>query len=79
MTSIIVLNVMMVLLGAVAASPLVPVSVLSEVVSFLHTNIGITTPPPEKARVVVLFWIGATIVLVDGLFFLLVYLMLTIK
>ena len=75
MIGIVAFNMLMVLLGAAAASPLVPLQPLSDALSYLHTTIGITTPPPEKVRMVAMIWVGSVIVLVDGLLFLLVSLM----
>jgi len=71
---VIVFNVFMVLLGLSVASPAVPAKVLNNMLGYLHTTIGITTPPPERARMVMLIWIVSTILLVDALLFLLVFL-----
>lgn len=75
MIGIAAFNLVIVLLGAAAASPLISTEVLSDMLSYLHTTIGITTPAPDKVRMVALIWLGAMIVLVDGLLFLLVFLM----
>jgi hypothetical protein len=79
MTSLVLFNVAMVALGIGVATPLVPARLLSDMLGYVHTTIGITTPGPDKVRMVVLIWIGSTIVLVDGLLFLLVYLMRVVQ
>ena len=72
---VIAFNIVMVLLGIAVASQVVPEKMLSNMLGYLHTTIGITTPPPERVRIVVLIWLGSMLILVDGLLFLLVFLM----
>ena len=79
MIGIVAFNLVMILLGAAVAFAIVPARPLSDALSHLHTTIGITAPAPEKARTVVLIWIGATILLVDGLLFLLVFLLSVVR
>jgi hypothetical protein len=74
MIGVVAFNVLMVLLGIGVASPLVPVKLLNDVLGYLHTIIGITTPAPDKVRMVVLIWVASLIVIVDGLLLLLVVL-----
>jgi hypothetical protein len=74
MIGVVAFNAFMLLLGLGVASPLVPVKPLSDMLGYLHTTIGITTPAPGKVRIVVLIWIASLILLVDGLLFLLVFL-----
>jgi hypothetical protein len=74
MIGVIAFNVVMVLLGLAVASPMLPVKLLGNMLGYLHTTIGITTPAPDKVRMVALIWIAAVIVLVDGLLLLLVIL-----
>jgi hypothetical protein len=74
MTGVIVFNVVMVLLGLGVASRVVPEKLLSDLLGYLHTTIGITTPSPDKVRMVVLIWIASLILIVDGLLALLVFL-----
>ena len=74
MVGVVVFNVLTVLLGIAVASPVVPVKLLSDVLGYLHTIIGITTPAPDKVRMVALIWVASVIVIVDGLLLLLVVL-----
>lgn len=74
MTGIVAFNVAMIVLGAVVASGIVSASFMSNALLWLHGMIGITSPAPDKARVYALIWIGSTLAIVDGLLFLLVFL-----
>ena len=74
MIGVIVFNVIMVLLGFAVASPVVPAKLLSNTLGYLHTTIGITTPAPDKVRLVVVIWIASIIIIVDGMLLLLVFL-----
>jgi hypothetical protein len=71
---IIAFNAGMFLLGAVVATGLVSAARLEAMLFWLHGIVGITSPPPEKARVFALVWIALTLVMVDGLLSLLVFL-----
>ncbi|MBZ5656927.1 MAG: hypothetical protein LAO56_16810 [Acidobacteriia bacterium] len=73
MIGVVVFNVLLVLLGCAVASPVVPAKLLSNILGYLHTTIGITTPGPDKIRMVALIWIASLIVIVDGMLFLLVF------
>jgi len=74
MIGVVAFNVLMVLLGIAVASPVVPVKRLGDLLGYLHTIIGITTPAPDKVRMVALIWVASLIVIVDGLLLLLVVL-----
>lgn len=74
MIGIIAFNVLMVLLGVGVASQVVPTKVVSDALYVLHNTVGVTTPPPDKVRMVALIWIGSVIVIVDGLLLLFVFL-----
>jgi hypothetical protein len=74
MIGVVVFNVVMVLLGLSVAKSLVPAKLLSDMLGYLHTAIGITTPASDEVRMVVLIWIGSVIIIVDGLLLLLVFL-----
>jgi energy-converting hydrogenase Eha subunit C len=69
---IIAFHVLMLLLALGVATQLIPVSLVSNFLGYVHNTIGITTPPMEKVKTIALIWIGATIVIVDGCLFLLV-------
>jgi hypothetical protein len=74
MTGVIIFNVVTIALGGAVAAGLVPNPRLSGMLQWLHSIIGITPPVAEKARLFALIWIASTIVLVDGLLFMLVFL-----
>jgi hypothetical protein len=74
MIGVVVFNVVMVLLGLAVGGSLVPPKLLSDMLAYLHATVGITTPAPEKVRMVALIWIASLIVIVDGLLLLLVVL-----
>ena len=73
MIGIVLFNVVMLLLCAMVGGQIVPTSLVSTVLDWLHNNIGITSPPREKVRMVALIWMGSTIVIVDGALFMLVF------
>ncbi|MGA2335738.1 MAG: hypothetical protein WA383_15415 [Terriglobales bacterium] len=66
MISIVVFHVLMALLGLGIWSRAVPEQLVSAMLGYLHSTIGITPPPLEKVRMIALIWIGSTIVIVDG-------------
>lgn len=74
MTGIIVFNVAMLILGVVVGSGAVSNLRISEALFWLHGMIGITSPSADKARMFALIWIGSIAVIVDGLLFMLVFL-----
>lgn len=74
MPSIVAFHVLMLLLALGVISKVVSPQLVSDALGYLHTTIGITTPPFEKARMIALVWIGATVVIVDGCLVLLVFL-----
>jgi hypothetical protein len=73
MIGIVIFNVVMLLLCAMVGSRIVPASLLTSILDWLHNTIGITAPPPQKVRTVTLIWMGSTIVIVDGTLFMLVF------
>ena len=73
MIGIVVFNVVMLLLCAMVATRIVPTSLLTSILDWLHNTIGITAPQPEKVRTAALIWMGSTIVIVDGALFMLVF------
>jgi len=73
MISIVAFHILMVLLGLGVVTRVVPAQLISDALSYLHTTIGITTPPPKQARMITLIWIGSTVIIVDGCLALLVF------
>lgn len=73
MIGIVVFNVVMLALCAAVGSGLVPANLISATLYWVHNTIGITSPPAHKERMVALIWIGSTMVIVDGVLFMLVF------
>ena len=46
---------------------------VNDLVTGLHYSIGISTPPPEKVRLVAIIWLVSMLVLFGGLLLLLIY------
>lgn len=74
MTGVVIFNIVMVVLGAVVGTGVVPTNRLSDILAWLHSIIGITPPAPEQTKIFAIVWIATTIVLVDGFLLLLVFL-----
>ena len=66
MIAIVVFHVLMILLSLGIVSRIVPVNLVGDMLGYLHSTIGITAPPLEKARTYALVWIGTTVIIVDG-------------
>jgi hypothetical protein len=73
MLSIVAFHVLMLLLGLGIVVRVISAQRISSALSYLHTSIGITTPPREQVRMIALIWIGSTVVIVDGCLLLLVF------
>ena len=73
MIGIVAFHVFMLLLGTGVATRIVPAHRVSDLLGYLHTSIGITTPRPEQVRMIGLIWIGSTVVIVDGCLLLLLF------
>jgi len=73
MASIVAFSCRDVLLGLGIASRAIPEAFVANVLGYLHKTIGITTPSPEQVRMIALIWIGATVLIVDGCLFFLVF------
>jgi len=74
MVALLIFNVIMVLVGAGVATRILPPRVYTGLIEALHGTVGITTPTQEKMWMIALVWIGSVIILVDGLIFLMVFL-----
>jgi hypothetical protein len=73
MAVIIAFHVLMFLAGLGVIFRAIPVKILSGMLGYVHSTIGITPPPLEQVRTIVLIWLGSTIVIVDGCLALLVF------
>ena len=74
MVVIVVFHVLMLLLALGIVLRAIPPQLGGNMLSYLHKVIGITTPSLEQVRMVVLIWIGSTVLIVDGCIFLLLFL-----
>lgn len=61
----------MLLLGIGVWKGLVPVKLLTGLITGLHYTVGISTPTAEQVRRAVLIWIASVLIIVDVLFALL--------
>jgi hypothetical protein len=66
MIGIIVFHAVLLLLGLGIVSRVVPLEVVSDALGYLHTTIGITTPPTRQVRMFALIWVGSCVVIADG-------------
>jgi hypothetical protein len=73
MIGIVGFHVLMLLLGLGIVVRVISAERVSNALSYLHTTIGITTPPLEQVRMIAVIWIGSTVVIVDGCLLLLVF------
>lgn len=73
MTGIIVFHALTLLLGIGVALRVISTERVSDFLGYLHTTIGITTPPVEQVRTIALIWIGSMVVIVDVCLLLLVF------
>jgi hypothetical protein len=51
----------------------IPEALVSSLIGYLHSTIGITVPQATQVRVITLVWIGSVVALVDGCLLLLVF------
>ena len=73
MVGILTFHVVLALLAVAIATKIVPPDRVGTTLGYLHNAIGITTPSPDRVRMVALIWIGSAIIIVDGCLFLLVF------
>jgi hypothetical protein len=66
MIGIIVFHAVLLLVGLGIVSRFIPLETVSNALGYLHTTIGITTPPAGQVRMFALIWIGSTLVIADG-------------
>ena len=62
-------NAVMILLAAGIAVRIVPPRVYTGLLEALHVTVGITTPAPEKLRIIAVLWIVIIAFLTDALVF----------
>jgi len=74
MAALVFFNALMVLVGAGIGSQVVPTKFFRGLLTMLHNTVGITTPSPDKERMVAVIWIATVTLIVDGMVFLLLFL-----
>jgi hypothetical protein len=72
MLTIVLFHLLMLVLGLSIGTGIVRQQLVSDLLGYLHNTIGITTPSPDKVKMIALIWIGSLIIIVDGCIFLLV-------
>jgi hypothetical protein len=70
MLAIVSFNILMLLLAGAIFAGLVPARWFSSFMDLLHNTIGISTPTEPQIRLALLVWIASTLVIVDGLLYL---------
>jgi hypothetical protein len=73
MNGVLAFNLAMLLVCAAIAAGVVPSKLYDGLMRGLHNTIGITTPTPRQARWVMIVWIVSTVIIVDIMAALLVY------
>jgi hypothetical protein len=66
MVAIIGFHILMLILAVGVLARLIPQTLVGNALGYLHSTVGITAPPAQRARTFALVWIGSTIVIVDG-------------
>lgn len=66
MVAIIAFHILSTILAIGVMARLIPQTVVSDALGYLHSTVGITTPPAQRARTFALVWLGSTVVIVDG-------------
>jgi hypothetical protein len=70
---VIIFNLIVILLAVGVARKMLPIKLLTSLLAGLHNTLGITVPTENQARMALLIWLAAAIIIVDGIGFLLVY------
>ena len=73
MVAIIAFHILISLLATAILVRLIPQTLVVDALGYLHSTVGITTPPAPKARAFALVWLASTVVIVDGCLALLVF------
>ena len=66
MVAIIAFHILISLLATAILVRLIPQTLVVDALGYLHSTVGITTPPAPKARAFALVWLASTVVIVDG-------------
>ena len=73
MVIVVAFHVLMFLLVVGIVSRGIPEDLVSGLIGYLHSTIGITAPRANQVRAITLVWIGSIIALVDGCLLLLLF------
>ena len=73
MVIVVTFHVLMLLLVVGIVSRAIPEALVSGLIGYLHSTIGITVPQATQVRAITLVWIGSLVAVVDGCLFLLFF------
>jgi hypothetical protein len=73
MVIVVTFHVLMLLLVVGIVSRAIPEKLVSGLIGYLHSTIGITVPRATQVRAITLVWIGSLVAVVDGCLFLLIF------
>jgi hypothetical protein len=66
MAAIIGFHILISILAIGVFARFIPQTLVVDALGYLHSTVGITTPPEQKAGIFALVWLGSTVVIVDG-------------
>ena len=70
MIAIVLFNVALVLLAVGVLAQVIPTKLFNPLIDLLHYTVGISVPPPRSIRFAVVIWIASTLIIVDGMLYL---------
>jgi hypothetical protein len=73
MLLLLLLNVVLILLGAAVAKGWIPMKLVSGLVEGFHATIGITPPTEKQLRWVIIAWIASLLLIIDMMMLLFLY------
>jgi hypothetical protein len=73
MVIVVAFHALMLLLVVGIISQAIPAALVSGLIGYLHSTIGITVPRATQVRAITLVWIGSVVAVVDGCLLLLVF------
>jgi len=74
MVAVLIANLVLILLALGIAGGILPAKSFSGAIAALHKTVGITLPTTDKERIVGVIWLASTLLIGDGILFLLVVL-----
>ncbi len=70
MLAIVSFNILLLLLAGAILTGRIPARWFASFMDLLHNTIGISTPSEQQIRLALILWIASTLVIVDGLLYL---------